>query len=190
MLSLLKVVYISFIILSLLSITNLAHLSFIRMIFLIPFSKILKAYRSLFLSYPLTKPSYLAILMIQLVLFFIKSSASLLQEMQSNLIYETKAFFCTLFLLRHYLHVVNIHYLPFRLSFLSTQNPCLLRGLLKEISLMLKRHDHMTCLPSLLIMHHCLCFVNMPALVNVILAMWMSKNVWSPTCAESEFNRI
>ena len=42
---------------------------------------------------------------------------------------------------------------------------------------MLKRHDHMACLLSLLIMHSYFCFINTPALVNIILAMSMSKNV-------------
>ena len=54
---------------------------------------------------------------------------------------------------------------------LLTQNPCLPRGLLKEIWLMLRRHDHMAFLPSLLVMYSGFCFINTPALVNVILVM-------------------
>ena len=44
---------------------------------------------------------------------------------------------------------------------------------------MFKRRDKMACSPSLSIMHSCFYLLNTAGLVNVILVMCVSKNVWS-----------
>ena len=95
-----------------------------------------------------------------------------------------------IFIFIYYTHSQQTVYL---LSFeirLLTQNPCLLRCVLKETWLMFKRHDKMLRLPSLLIMHSCFYFIDTSALINVISVMYMSMNVWSPANAEREVHQI